>query len=70
MIENTPRTKLPIMLTIKIFTGRAPNNIGDDTAILYLRNAPAIAPIARRTNSIPFTITIKAYRSDFYLIQQ
>jgi hypothetical protein len=37
--ENTPRMKLPITLTIRTLTGRAPSIIGDET-ILYLRNAP------------------------------
>lgn len=51
--ENTPKMKLPMTLTIKILTGRTPNMIGEET-ILYLRNAPATAPITRRMDSIPF----------------
>ena len=40
--ENTPKMKLPIILTIKMFTGIIPpNNIIGKDAILYLRNAPA-----------------------------
>jgi hypothetical protein len=51
-IEKTPHTKLPITLTANTFTGNEPINTGDDT-ILYLRNAPARAPNARRINSTP-----------------
>jgi len=53
-IENTPKMKLPTMLTIKIFTGSTPPKISGEETILYLRNAPATAPITRRMNSIPF----------------
>jgi hypothetical protein len=52
-IENIPRIKLPTTLIISTFIGRTPNNIGDD-AILYLRNAPANAPTANNTISMPF----------------
>ena len=52
-IENTPMIKLPMILISKTFKGRTPNKIGDDTT-LYLRNAPARAPIPNRINSIPF----------------
>jgi len=51
IIENTPKMKLPITLTIRTLTGRTPNMIGEET-ILYLRNAPAAAPMTRRMNSI------------------
>jgi hypothetical protein len=52
-IEKIPRIKLPTTLIISTFSGKTPNNIGDD-AILYLRNAPANAPTANNTNSMPF----------------
>ena len=52
-IEKIPNRKLPNMLIVKTFNGRAPNQSGIDT-ILYLRNAPAKDPIANNTNSIPF----------------
>jgi hypothetical protein len=52
-IERTPMIRLPMILIIRTFTGRMPNVIGDDT-ILYLRNAPARAPIPNKTNSNPF----------------
>jgi hypothetical protein len=49
--ENIPKTKLPITLTASTLIGSVPaNNIGED-AILYRRNAPAKAPIARSANS-------------------
>jgi hypothetical protein len=54
-IENTPMTKLPMILMSRTFTGRIPNIIRDDT-ILYLRNVPARAPIPNKINSIPFII--------------
>lgn len=52
-IENTPMIKHPMILISRIFRGRAPKIIGVDT-ILYLRNAPARAPIPNKINSIPF----------------
>src|SRR6185437_4462797 len=52
-IENTPRIKLPTTLTMSMLTGSVPMTTGD-SAILYLKKAPATAPAARNTNSIPF----------------
>jgi hypothetical protein len=54
-IEKIPTIKLPTILISKIFTGTNPNKIGDDV-ILYLRNAPASAPIPIKINSIPFIL--------------
>ncbi len=56
-IENTPNTKLPKIFTAKILSGNAPNISGDDT-ILYRRKAPARAPNAKRTNSIPLIFIV------------
>ncbi len=47
--EKTPRIKLPIMLTSNTFETRFPNSKGYDV-ILYLTNAPKIAPIPRKRN--------------------
>lgn len=52
-IEKIPTIKLPMILTSRTFTGRKPNKIGDEV-ILYLRNAPARAPMPSKINSIPF----------------
>src|SRR5581483_2034110 len=52
-IENTPSIKLPMTLTMRMLTGSVPRMTGD-SAILYLKKAPATAPAARNTNSIPF----------------
>lgn len=56
-IENTPTMKLPMILIIITFKGRKPNKIGDDV-ILYLRNAPARAPILNKIISIPFIFNL------------
>lgn len=52
-IENTPRIKLPIKFIIRMLTGSVPITIVDETS-LYLRNAPARAPMPNKTNSDPF----------------
>jgi hypothetical protein len=52
---NIPNMKLPITLIIRILIGNTPNSTGD-SAILYLRNAPARAPNPNNRNSIPFII--------------
>ena len=52
-IENMPKIKLPVTLTVKTLIGSIPNVVGKDT-ILYLRKTPDKAPIDRNTNSIPF----------------
>ena len=51
-IEKTPKIKLPITLIINIFNGNVSKTIGVD-AILYLRKAPTIAPVANKISSIP-----------------
>jgi len=50
---NIPRMKLPMTLIIKILIGNTPRRIGD-SAILYLKKAPARAPNPNIRNSIPF----------------
>ena len=56
-IENMPKIKLPVTLTVKTLIGSIPNVVGKDT-ILYLRKTPDKAPIDRNTNSIPFIILV------------
>jgi hypothetical protein len=57
IIENTPKIKLPMILTISTLAGSAPANIIGDDAILYRRNAPAKAPIDRNAiSSIPLIV--------------
>jgi hypothetical protein len=51
-IENMPKIKLPVTLTVKALIGSIPNVVGEDT-ILYLRKTPDKAPIDRNTNSTP-----------------
>ena len=51
--EKMPRIKLPARLIINTLIGRTPNNMGEDV-ILYLKYAPTRAPMAKKTNSIPF----------------
>jgi hypothetical protein len=52
-IEKAPRIKLPITFIIRMLTGSVPITIVDETN-LYLRNAPANAPIPNSINSSPF----------------
>jgi len=52
-IENTPRIKLPMTFTTRMLTGSVPITIVDETN-LYLRNAPARAPMPNNINSNPF----------------
>jgi hypothetical protein len=52
-IENRPRIKLPIVLMRSMLMGSVPR-ISGYSASLYLKNAPAAAPTARNTISIPF----------------
>jgi hypothetical protein len=52
-IENTPEVKLPITLITRMLIGSVPR-IKGDSAILYLRKAPATAPTASNANSIHF----------------
>ena len=52
-IENAPRIKLPIILITRMLTGSVPITMVDE-ANLYLRNAPARAPMPNNTNSSPF----------------
>jgi hypothetical protein len=52
-IEKTPRIKLPMTFTTRMFTGSVPITIVDETN-LYLRNAPARAPMPNNINSNPF----------------
>jgi len=49
-IENTPRIKLPMTFTTRMLTGSVPITIVDETN-LYLRNAPARAPMPNNINS-------------------
>ena len=53
-IENIPKIKLPIILTIKTFNGRPPNTTSGDSTILYLKKVPHNAPIPKRINSKSF----------------
>ncbi len=57
-IENIPKIKLPMILTIKTFNGRPPNITSGDSTILYLKKAPQTAPIPKRINSKPFMLKI------------
>jgi hypothetical protein len=50
-IENTPRIKLPMIFTTRMLTGSVPITILDETN-LYLRNAPARAPMPNNINPI------------------
>jgi hypothetical protein len=50
-IENTPEVKLPITLITRMLIGSVPR-IKGDSAILYLRKAPATAPTESNANSI------------------
>jgi uncharacterized membrane protein len=52
-MENIPRIKLPITFTIRMLTGNVPIIIVDETN-LYLRNAPASAPMPNHTNTSSF----------------
>jgi len=52
-IENTPRIKQPMTFTIRMFIGNVPIAIVDETN-LYLRNAPAKAPMPNNIISSPF----------------
>ena len=60
-IENAPKRKLPIILTIKTFSVSPPNTIGYST-ILYRKKAPQSAPIPIRTNSNPFITKVHILR--------
>lgn len=57
--ENTPKMKLPIILTISTLTGSASANIMGEDTILYRRNAPARAPTDRNTSSSSPLIVIE-----------
>ena len=54
IIIKIPKMNAPIIFTIKTFSGRVLKSKGD-SVILYLRNAPKIDPMAKKTNSKPFT---------------
>ena len=58
--EKIPKMKLPTMFTNNTFETRLPNSRGA-AVILYLKNAPKIAPIPRRINSIPFIVCCLTY---------
>lgn len=65
-IENTLRIKLPMTFMFRMLTGSVPITIVDDTS-LYLRNAPARAPMPNKTNSnhfIFFNLPTKFYFID------
>ncbi len=53
--EKIPKMKLPAMFTNNTFETKFPKSRGA-AVILYLKNAPKIAPIPRKINSIPFNI--------------
>jgi hypothetical protein len=55
--EKIPNMKLPAIFTNNTFETRFPKSRGA-AVILYLKNAPKIAPIPRKTNSIPFIIRL------------
>ncbi len=55
--EKMPKMKLPTIFTNNTFETRFPKSRGADV-ILYLKNAPKIAPIPRKINSIPFIICL------------
>ena len=63
-IENTPRIKLPTMFIIRMLTGSVPITILEETN-LYLRKAPARAPMPRKINSNPFIFQF-TYQIQFY----
>lgn len=60
-IENAPKRKLPIILTIKTFSVSPPNTIGYST-ILYRKKAPQSAPIPRIAKSNPFITKVHILR--------
>jgi hypothetical protein len=51
--EKIPKMKLPTIFTNNTFEMTLPKSRGA-AVILYLKNAPKIAPIARKIISIPF----------------
>jgi hypothetical protein len=55
--EKIPKMKLPTIFTNSTFETRFPKSRGA-AVILYLKNAPKIAPIPRKINSIPFIIRL------------
>jgi hypothetical protein len=57
IIENTPKIKLPTILTISTLAGSTPARIIGEDTILYRRNAPAKAPAYRNAiSSIPLIV--------------
>ena len=66
--ENTPKTKLPIMLAIITFEPMKPTIKGIDVS-LYLKNAPVIAPKDNKINSTnPFIVMLIMLINIYYLI--